>query len=161
MANVREELDRYADHVPADSFLLKRFGRLQQDDETWCLLSNTVRKDGIRRILGLLNRRFRDLARDDTQFQFGIHYGSRIRFDYESAGVSTSDAWTSEEQMTGKQVLADPGMRSFVSVAGTTIDKRPVRGVLAVTRTRYEKWLSELLNAKSGLEDRTTVDHAR
>ena len=161
MANVREELDRYADHVPADSFLLKRFAQLQRDDETWCLLSKTVQKDGIRRILGLLDRRFLDLARDDTQFQFGIHYGSRIRFDYESAGVSTSDPWTDEEQMTRKQVLASAGIRPFVGVTSTTIEPRHLRGVLTVTRTRYEKWLTELLNAKSGPEDRGTVDHAR
>ena len=153
IGNVREELDRYLDHTLADLSLLERFNRLRPDDETWCLLANTVQKDGIRHALGSLDARFLDLIDDGSQFQFGIHYGGRIRFDYES------NASAIEGQKTG--TLADPGKRSFVSAEGATTGTHTVRGALAIARTRYEKWLSELLKAKSGPEHPAAVDHAR
>lgn len=161
IGHVVEELDRYLDHVPAESSLLERFRRFQRDDETWALLSETVQKDSIRRAFGSLDPRFPDLARDKSNFQFGIHYGSRIRVDYESAADDTSDPLPNKVQKTATGVLIDPGMRSFVSVASATINTRAVRGTLAIARTRYEKWLSELLNSKGDSERPAALDRVR
>jgi hypothetical protein len=144
IANVREELDRYTDHIPADSSLLESIGRLRPDDETWCVMSDTVQKDGVRRALGSLDVRFLDLARDAYHFQFGIHYGRRVRLDYDSPAISPSNALASDGHKTVEQVLADAGMRSFVNAPGVKPDTHSVRGVLSIARARYEKWLSEL-----------------
>jgi hypothetical protein len=161
ISSVREELDHYADHAPPDSSLIERFGRLRGDDETWCILSNTVQKDAIRQALGSLDARFLDLARDESQFQFGIHYGTRIRFDYESAGVSNSNPSTIRAPKTGTQPPTDTDKQFSVAVACTNLDSRPVSGVISVSRTRYEKWLSGLLNAKIGPGYPPAADHTR
>lgn len=149
VGHVREEVDRYVDHSLPNSSLLERFGRLRRDDETWCLFSKTVQKDGIRRALGSLDIRFVDLARDDTQFQFGIHFGARIRLDYES-GISNSDPPATESQ-TAIQSPTDIKMQSSATVGIASVEKHPVSGEISLARTRYEKWLGGLLNVESGL----------
>jgi hypothetical protein len=73
-SQVCEELDRYLDHVPPDSILVQKLTRMRRDDDTWCLFANLVEKDEIWQALASLDPHILDLARDDWQFQFGIHY---------------------------------------------------------------------------------------
>ena len=143
VANVREELDRYLDHLPADPALLLRLARLDPDDEMWCLLPNLSRYKEVQRLLGELDPRFLEVAIDESPFEFGIHYGRRIRLDYEFTRSAPADAATADAH-SGAALGTEPGVQSFVSGPGNRGDTGSVRGIISVPRTRYEKWLSEL-----------------
>jgi hypothetical protein len=161
IAGVREELDRHLDHTPADSFLLERFGRLGSDDETWCLFAHTVQKEAVRQAFASLDPRLADVVRDQSDFQFGIHYGRRIRFDYASAEIANSNDPAIERRRTGSERPTDARMQSFTTTEKTPLDSHPVIGRLSVARTGYENWLNRLLNSKSVAGNSTVADEAR
>ncbi len=143
VSNVREELDRYLDHLPAAPALQQRLARLDPDDEMWCLLPNLSQYQEIRKLLGDLDPRFLEVAADESPFEFGIHYGGRIRLDYEFTPSSPVDA-TIADPHSGSALGREPGVESFLSHPGHPGDAGSVHGVISVPRARYEKWLAEL-----------------
>jgi hypothetical protein len=141
LSHVREELDRYADHVPVDPALLQRLARLNRNDETWCLLPNLSQYVEIREVLGLLDPRFLDGAPGSFQFEFGIRYGRRIRLDYEFTRSGPAIIVDSQSE---DQLGTDPRAQSLIPTSDNRTDTVLAGGVISVSKMQYEKWLVEL-----------------
>jgi hypothetical protein len=140
-SQVREELDRHLDHVPADPLLIQKLTRLRPDDDTWCLFANLVEKDKIWQALSSLDPRILNLAPNGLQFQFGIHYGRRIRFDYELTG-SPKGPVPIDRSNSAVHPANNPGVKAFIS--NSSADTGSVYGMISVSKARYRDWLSEL-----------------
>jgi hypothetical protein len=142
-SNVREELDRYIDHVSPDAALLGRFARLRPEDEMWCLLPDLNHYEDIKRDLGLLDQRFLDAANSGLRFDFGIHYGRRIQFDYESIRTDGDGASVvfnqSREELEGNQ-----GEERLFSESGRRAERGLAHGVISVSKTQYEEWITKI-----------------
>lgn len=140
VSHVEEELDRYLDHAGVNPALLQWIARLSPDDETWFLLPDLNQGyENIRQDLGLLDPRLLEVARAGVQFEFGIHYGGRIRLDYQFIPRSPVDA-TDLAGARSREHGSDQGGQSYFSASGNHTNA----GVISVSRTRYEKWLATL-----------------
>jgi hypothetical protein len=137
IASVQQELDRHLDHSVVDLSLRQRLARLRRDDETWCVLAAFVHNYETRRALGSLDARLADPAHDGDAYQFGIHYGRRVEFEYEITAASSASAQAIANSLP--QPLAGPANGSSLLANGNT-----VRGVVKVSMTRYNEWLAEV-----------------
>ena len=143
IASVQQELDRHLDHSAADLSLRQRLARLRRDDETWCVLAAFVHNYETRRALGSLDASLIDPAHDGDAFQFGIHYGRRIEFEYEITAASSASARATASSLS--QPLAGPANgSSLLASPDMTGDGNTVRGVIKVSKTRYSEWLVEV-----------------
>jgi hypothetical protein len=161
VTNVREELDRYIGHAPADSALLKRMARLHPDDETWCLLQNMSHYEEIRQDLGSLDSRFLQMTINGSQFDFGIRYGRKFRLDYVSRKPSWTGAALIGDAQSESNGRTDPTAQSFISNPDSDRDGSPRHEVISISRTRYEKWLSELSQKATSPNDSHLAHHSR
>jgi hypothetical protein len=109
----------------------------------------------------LLDPHLADVVSDESDFQFGIHYGRRIRFDYESAGVLTSNPPASERRRTGTARPTEARMQSFTTTESTRPESHSMIGRFSVARTHYENWLRRLQNAESVPDNRSIADQPR
>ena len=143
IASVQKELDRHLDHSAADLSLRQRLARLRRDDETWCVLAAFVHNYETRRALGSLDASLIDPAHDGDAFQFGIHYGRRIEFEYEITAASSASARATASSLS--QPLAGPANgSSLLASPDMTGDGNTMRGVIKVSKTRYNEWLVEV-----------------
>lgn len=144
VANVREELDRYLDATLPDPVLQQKLARLHSDDETWCVVENFVRNAEIQRALSLLDGTLAALTEDGDGFQFGIHFGRRVRFEYEitrASGGSTESIFASlVRSLAGKRMKES----WLMPISQTTGNGLSERGELEVSRARYETWIEEI-----------------
>jgi hypothetical protein len=153
VSNVREELDRYADHASAEKSLLQRLARLRPDDETWYLFPYLSQYDEIRRVLGSLDSRFLNVAPDGSRFQFGIHYGRLIRFDYEFTKSSPANPAAVAAAGSEDQPENDPAAESFISTPVNGADAGSVVGMISISRTQYEKWIAQLYERRAARQN--------
>ena len=144
IASVCEEIDRYEDHTPAEPWLLERLARLRADDSMWYLLPNLFDGDRVRPTLAQLSPHLGDQALEGAALQFGIHFGSRIRLDYEFTGVDPEGA----RSMSTAQAPIEPGRLdewSFVSRSADRGSSASLRGAITISRKRYDRWLDDVV----------------
>lgn len=143
-ANVEEEIDRYAAHDAPDPWLIQRLARLHSDDTTWSIVRNFVRNGDVQRALGMLDTTLASLTEDGDAFQFGIHFGKRVRFEYEisrASGGSLKPISASLVRSLAGQAMKDS---SFIPASLSTSNGLSESGVLEVSRARYETWIGEV-----------------
>ena len=150
----RIELDRYRSKIHPDDFLLRRLARLRSKDQTWCLLSapaQTVtfltRGHEMYDVLAKLSPELAEFARSGYKLEFGIHYGRRVEFEYELS--FTSDR--ASRETTGSQKKSpDETIRSssLLPALDTTGDTNARHGLIAVSTSRYNRWLAEISRSK-------------
>jgi hypothetical protein len=150
---VQQELDRYLDRSVADPPLEQRLARLRRDDATWCVTTLPDHNSEIQATLQILDSRLAGLLQAGDTIQFGIHYGRQVEFEYEVGMASGRDA-EAVQRSTGASA---PGMKesSLLPVGDLTRVDGGVRGVLKVSKERYEAWIAEVL-ARTG--PRATAD---
>jgi hypothetical protein len=142
---VKQELDRYLSRSAADPFLVQRLARLRGDDDTWCVLARTGYSDEIRSMLQALDAKLADSLQDGDTFEFGIHYGRRVEFDYEidtATSVGTGAVSRSLVQsLSGRELK----QASVVTVSGSSPENGVVHGAVKVSKGRYDAWLAEVI----------------
>ena len=80
---MKQELNRYLDRSSADPNLVVRLSRLRRGDATWTVLSAPAWSTEIRSALAVINSELAAELKDGDAFQFGIHYGRHVEFEYE------------------------------------------------------------------------------
>jgi hypothetical protein len=159
-ASVQEEMDRYVAHNAPDPLLTQRLARLHGDDETWCVVENFVHNSDIHGALSLLDTNLASLTDDGDAFQFGIHLGRRVRFEYEitrASGDSPRPIFVSLVRSLAGEGIKDS---SLMPASETTGDGGSEHGELQVSRARYETWIQEVsARANERARADTSADH--
>ncbi len=140
-ALVQTELDRYLNHNAADPALERKLSHLRHDDVSWCVATVPDRGSEIRPILQMLDLRFADLLQMGDTIQVGIRYGRQVEFEYEVNLASRPDA--DAIQRSFAEPVAHQVESSMLPVSTFRRVDGGVRGVLKVSKARYETWLAE------------------
>jgi hypothetical protein len=145
ISSVQQELDRHLGGSAADPSLVQRLIRLRRVDETWCLLAGSSRNDEIRLLLDSFDPMLAETAHDGDTFQFGIHYGRLVEFEYELTAPSSVPPSAVSNALT--QVVNRPTLKgpALLSGAGLTGDKSTWHGMVRVSRARYDAWVGEVV----------------
>jgi hypothetical protein len=152
-ASIQQELDRHLDHSVADPALERKLAHLRRDDATWCVVTLPGDHSEIRAIFQILDARLAELLRVGDTIQFGVHYGRQVEFEYEVGMVSGRDA----EAIQRSHEPSVTGMKGsfLLPVAELTKVDGGVRGVLKLSKDRYEAWKAEVV---AGAELRAAAD---
>jgi hypothetical protein len=142
---VKQELDRYLSGSVAEPFLVQKLARLRRDDDTWCVLARPVYSDALRSMLQALDAKLADSLQDGDTFEFGIHYGRRVEFEYEFD--TPTSVGTGAVSRSLLESLAGVGVTesSHLSASTTSRADGVVHGALKVSRERYDAWLAEVV----------------
>jgi hypothetical protein len=147
-ASVREEIARELAGKPADVLLMKRLARLRPQDDIWCMIVAPSDSAEIRQSLQALNPALPGLLHEGDEFQFGIHYGTHVEFEYEvTSATAASFAPPLVQSLQGnlaKSIQLLPQTQPTTKVSS-------VKGVIKISRGRYEAWLKEILARKQKL----------
>ena len=162
IAMVKQELDRYLNRSAADPFFVQKLAELRRDDDTWCVLARPVYSEMMRSVLELLDAKLADSLQDGDTFQFGIHYGRRVEFEYEfHTPTSTGAEAVSRslmQSLSGPEATDSSHLPASITSRGDNV----VRGAVKVSRARYDAWLTEVMArakhrvAAAALRDPTT-----
>ena len=126
IVSVQQELDRHLARSPADPRLVARLARLRRDDETWSVLSLPACSPEIRDALAVIDPQLAAGLKDGDAFQFGIHYGRQVEFEYEATMASRNARSAIPNSLTHS--LAGPELPfTYMST-----DNNTVRGVIKV-----------------------------
>ena len=141
--SVQQELDRYLTRSSVDSRLAARLNRLRRDDATWCVLSLPAWSTEIRSALAVINSELAAGLKDGDAFQFGIHYGRHVEFEYEITTNSSAATRSISDTLTRSLVGTEKGLELLPPIDMST-DNNTVRGIIKVSMTRYNAWLAEV-----------------
>jgi hypothetical protein len=143
-ASVQGEMDRYVGRNVPDPRLAQKLTHLHSDDETWCVVENFVRNADVQHALSLLDGNLAALTEDGDGFQFGIHFGRRVRFEYEITRASGDSPKPILVSLV--RSLAGEGMKEsrLIPTSETKGNGLSERGELEVSRARYETWIEEV-----------------
>jgi hypothetical protein len=151
IAIVQQEIDRYLAHSQADPSLERRLASLRRDDDTWCVAKLPDNIEEIQSIFKLLDSRLAELLRAGDTIQFGVHYGRRLEFEYEvTMHSSPGPEVVSRILMQGPTA---PQLNEAFALPAPDLSRSDggVRGVLKVSKARYEAWKAGVLAAQADL----------
>jgi hypothetical protein len=140
---VQQELDRYMAHSVADPALERRLAHLRRDDATWCVATLPDHNSEIKAVFKMLDARLAELLRAGDTIQFGVRYGRQVEFEYEVGLASRPDAESVQASL--QPPVTGPKEPSSLPVADLMSVDDGVRGVLKVSKERYEAWKAEVL----------------
>jgi hypothetical protein len=140
---VKEELDRYLAHNVADPVLEQRLSHLRRDDATWCVATLPENNSEIQATFRLLDPRLANLLRVGDTLELGTHYGRDVEFEYEVDLTASDDAGLVQRSLE-RPVIGPEGTSGLPVAHLTTID-RGVRGVVKISKERYEAWKEEIM----------------
>jgi hypothetical protein len=140
-SSVEQEIDRYLTAAAPDASMMQRLELLSNKNQTWCLVSSLDLGVEIRRMAEKLDPAIGKLIENSQSFQFGIRYGRRFELEYVINAVPSPDAEDSLEPQISSNSTS-PGRWSFSSRTAMT-PTGGLRGMVKVSRSRYDKWLSE------------------
>lgn len=134
VASVQRELDRWIANSPADPEILERLSRLDQRDETWCLLPAPRPGGLVASIFGKLDARLEVLADEGRSIQYGIHLGKKVEITLSNNPPT---------QTSSKTRVDPPGVESipsssFLSGSSEADVSRTVR--VKIRQQAYETW---------------------
>jgi hypothetical protein len=162
IAMVKQELDRYLNRSAADPFFVQKLAELRRDDDTWCVLARPVYSEMMRSVLELLDAKLADSLQDGDTFQFGIHYGRRVEFEYEFHTPTSTGAEAVSRSLMQSLSGPEATESSRLPASTTSGTDGVVRGAVKVSRARYDAWLTEVMArakhrvAAAALRDPTT-----
>jgi hypothetical protein len=143
IVSVKQELNRYLDRSSADPILVVRLSRLRRDDATWTVLSPPVWSTEIRSALAVINSELAAELKDGDAFQFGIHYGRHVEFEYEITTNSSVAIRSMSDTLAHSLVGPEKGLALLPPIDMST-DNNTLRGIIKVSMTRYNAWLAEV-----------------
>jgi hypothetical protein len=146
IASVQRELDRRLEHSVADPALGRRLAHLRRDDATWCVATLPDHNGEIEAAFEMLDPRLPELLRPGNTLEFGTHYGRQVEFEYEVGLASSHDVESVlaslQPPVTGSSLLP---VAELIKIDGG------IRGVLKVSKDRYEAWKAGVVAAQSDL----------
>jgi hypothetical protein len=151
VASTRLELDRYLAHTQTDEFLLRRLARLRSKDQTWSLLLASIQifsslawDQEIHDELAKLNPELAELAGSGNEFEFGLHYGRRVEFEYAMSFAATAASRVGPNSLRQSSVkpARSSSLLPALNTAGDADDT--LHGVIEISMSRYKTWLSEV-----------------
>ena len=146
VASVQQELDRHLDHSVGDPALGRRLAHLRRDDATWCVATLPDHNGEIQSAFEMLDTRLAELLRPGDTLEFGTHYGRQVEFEYEVGLASGHDVESVlaslQPPVTGSSLLP---VAELIKIDGG------IRGVLKVSKDRYEAWKAGVVAAQSDL----------
>jgi hypothetical protein len=154
IASTRQELDRYLARSQTNASLLRRLARLHNKYETWCVLSPPVRTlsspagdQGIQSMLAMLNPELAELWESGGEFEFGLHYGRHIAFEYEVTMASTHGGHSGRASLlpSSAESAKHASLLPALNMIG---DADTLHGVIEVSVSRYKEWLAEIRHAR-------------
>jgi hypothetical protein len=151
IVSVRLELDRYIERSQTDASMLRRLARLRSKDQTWCVLSEPTRNDEIYRALAALNPQLAELARSGEAFEFGMHYGSRVEFEYEVTMAATQNNHFDTASHLPSSAELEKGV-SLLPAPNVVGDADTVHDVIEVSVSRYKEWLAQIRRTRFPLD---------
>jgi hypothetical protein len=143
IASVQQELDRYQVRSSVDPRLAARLSRLRRNDATWCVLSPPAWSPEMRNALAVIDPEMAAELKDGDAFQFGIHYGRYVEFEYEVAGNSGTATRSISNTLTQSLVGPEAGLALLPPIDRST-GNNTVHGIIKVSMTRYNAWLAEV-----------------
>jgi hypothetical protein len=147
IVSVRLELDRYLARSQTDASLLRQLAHLRSKDETWSVLSAPLRNAEIYRALAALNPELAELARSGDTFEFGLHYGRGVEFEYDATVASTEASRPGLDSHSQAPVEPASGA-SLIPVLNTAVDAHTLHNIIEVSMSRYKAWLAEISGAR-------------
>lgn len=139
--SVQQEIDRYLTAATPDASITQRLEPLRSTDETWCLISSVALESDILRMMEKLDPAFGELIQNSHSIQFGTRMGRQFEVEYVVNAAPLSDA----EDISNSQIPIDnapPGRWSFSSRT-VAIPTNALRGIVKISKSRYDKWLGE------------------
>ena len=151
VASVTKEIDRYLDGVPPDSTILQRLGRLRDRDDSWCLIAAPALGPRGSQAFETLDPTLGDMIRRSSAFQYGMRFGRQVELDYDF----NVPAIPNPDRISDPQIQAPVGefinASSFSAPLSTaTEDGANLRGVLRISRSRYDRWLADVSTRNTG-----------
>jgi hypothetical protein len=143
IVSVKQELDRYLDRSSVDLNLVVRLSRLRRDDATWTVLSPPAWSTEIRGALAVINSQLAAELKDGDAFQFGIHYGRHVEFEYEITTNSSVATRSMSNTLAQSLVGPEKGLALLPPIDMST-HTNTARGIIKISITRYNAWLSEV-----------------
>jgi hypothetical protein len=130
-----------------DASLLRQLAHLRSKDETWCVLSAPLRNGEINRALAAVNPELAELARSGDTFEFGLHYGRGVEFEYDATVASTEASRPGLD--SHRQAPVEPASSaSLIPVLKTAVDAHTLHNIIEVSMSRYKAWLAEISSAR-------------
>jgi hypothetical protein len=146
IASVQQELDRHLDHRVADTALERRLAHLRREDATWCVATLPDHNGEIQAAFEMLDARLAELLHAGDTLEFGTRYGRQVEFEYEVGLASSRDVESVlaslQPPLTGSFLLP---VAELIKIDGG------IRGVLKVSKDRYEAWKAGVVAAQSDL----------
>lgn len=143
IVSVQQELDRHLARSTADPRLVARLARLRRDDETWSVLSLPAWSPEIQDALAGIDPELATGLKDGDTFQFGIHYGRHVEFEYEITTNSSAATRSISDTLAQSLVGPEKGLALLPPIDMST-DNNTVRGIIKISMTRYNAWLAEV-----------------
>jgi hypothetical protein len=146
----RLELDRFLGRAHADESIVRRLGRLRSKDQTWCVLSGSIRSlsspvwtEEIRKSLADVSPELATKALSADEFEFGLFYGRKVEFEYFLSRASTEPDKSNADP--SKQSSLQP-VRStaLLPALNTTGPANALHDVIAIPVPRFEEWLAKI-----------------
>ena len=150
VASTRLELDRYLARSPADGSLLRRLARLRRKDQTWCLLSTSVRTlsspardQEILGVLAMLNPEFAKLSEFADELEFGMHFGGHVEFEYEALMGSLYGNRPDRAPLL-QHPPKSPNSSYLLPDLNIAESAEALHGVIPISLSRYDEWLARI-----------------
>lgn len=154
VASTRLELDRYRAQSPADGSLLRRLARLRRKDQTWCLLSASVRKlaspardQEILTVLAMLNPEFAKLSEFADELEIGMHFGRHVEFEYEAL-MGSLHGNRPDRAPVLQSAPESPNSSFLLPNLNIAENAKALHGVIQISLARYEDWLARIKHGK-------------
>ena len=110
-------------------------------------MSAPLRNGEIYRALAALNPELAELARSGDTFEFGLHYGRGVEFEYDATVASTEASRPGLD--SHRQALVEPASSaSLMPVLNTPVDAHTLHNIIEVSMSRYKAWLAEISSAR-------------
>lgn len=152
--STRLELDRYLAHSQTDESLLRRLARLRSRDQTWCILSVPVgtlpspaMDQEISSVLTALNPHLAEILQSADEFEFGVHYGRHVEFEYDVTKTPTKGDRSARASLLPASIQSTNGA-SLLPDMNITEDADTFHGLIEVSVSRYKEWLEQIRHAR-------------
>ena len=139
--SVKEEIDRYLSRAAPDVSIVQKLNQLQNQNETWCLISSLSLEVGIPRVLRNLDSAFADIEPESDTLLFGMKYGRQIEFEY-VIHPSPDPQAVLVPRRPNTRMVTSAGHELFLNPDSRVLPGN--RRVVKISRARYEKWLANL-----------------
>jgi hypothetical protein len=143
--SVKQEVDRDLDGSSVDSSLTERLSRLNTKNGTWSIVADAKSVTIMTSTMDRLDSKLGRLASFCQSMQIGIQLNGRARLEYEFevSGLQLErqkPAIAPKAPAVGLSFLNSPTESPATRTARAAI----VRGVLKISRDRYERWLADV-----------------